>query len=151
MRCERGSAMVEFALVLPLFLLLVTGIFSFGIALNNYLTLTDAVSVGAQYLAVSRANTTNPCADAASAIYNAAPYLNPSKLGLTFVLGGTSYGAFTGAAATTCSSGSSSTGAAGNLVQGQSAEVIATYPCTLAVYGYNFACNLHAQITEIVQ
>jgi Flp pilus assembly protein TadG len=143
--------MVEFALVLPILLLVITGIFSFGIALNNYLELTDAVSIGAQKLAVSRNNTTDPCSDAAAFIHNAAPYLNSSKLGLTFVLDGTTYGPYTGVTATTCSSGSYSQGAAGNLVSGQSAQVIATYPCTLSVYGYNLDCNLHAQITELVQ
>lgn len=150
-RCEKGSAMVEFTLVLPVLLLVVTGIFSFGIVLNNYLELTDAVAVGAQQLAISRSNTTNPCADTAAIIYNAAPYLDSGKVGLTFVLDGTTYGPYTGAKATSCTSSSSSQGAAANLVQGQTAQVIATYPCTLSVYGHHFDCNLHAQITEMVQ
>lgn len=150
-RCEKGSAMVEFALVLPVLLLVITGIFSFGIVLNNYLELTDAVAIGAQQLSISRGNSTDPCATTASVIYNAAPYLSSSKIGLTFVLNGTTYGPYVGASATTCPSDSTSDGAAGNLVRGQSAQVIATYPCVLSVYGYNFNCDLHAQITEIVQ
>lgn len=143
--------MVEFAVVLPVLLLLVTGIGSFGLVLNNYLQLTDAVSLGAQELSISRGNTTDPCADTAGWIHNAAPYLYANKINLTYVLNGVSYGPFTGTSSASCSSGSYSTGAAGNLQPGKSIQVIASYPCTLAVYGYNFDCNLHAQITEIVQ
>jgi Flp pilus assembly protein TadG len=46
--------MVEFAIVLPILLLLVFGIIQFGILFNNYLTLTDAVRAGARQAAVSR-------------------------------------------------------------------------------------------------
>ena len=46
--------MVEMALVLPVLLLVVTGILTFGLAFNNYLLLTEATSVGARTLAISR-------------------------------------------------------------------------------------------------
>ena len=46
--------MVEFALVLPILLLLVMGIIQFGIVFNNYVTLTDGVRAGARQAAVSR-------------------------------------------------------------------------------------------------
>jgi Flp pilus assembly protein TadG len=144
---EEGQSMVETALVLPVLLLVVTGILVFGLAFNNYLMLTEATSVGARTLAISRGETTDPCATAASAIYAAAPLLVPANLSFTFVLNGVTY---TGAS---CSSGSSTTGAAGNLVQGANAVVKVTYPCSLAVYGANYApsCSLQAQITELVQ
>jgi Flp pilus assembly protein TadG len=45
--------MVEFAIVLPIFLLLLLGIAQLGIAFNNYLTLTDAVRQGARFGAPS--------------------------------------------------------------------------------------------------
>lgn len=51
---ERGQAMVEFAIVVPILLLLVFGIIQFGILFNHYQTLTDAVRVGARQAAVSR-------------------------------------------------------------------------------------------------
>ncbi|HTZ58258.1 MAG TPA: TadE/TadG family type IV pilus assembly protein [Acidobacteriaceae bacterium] len=139
--------MVEMALVLPVLLLVVTGILTFGLALNNYVTLTEATSVGARALAISRGQTTDPCATASAAVYAAAPLLVSSNLSFTFVLNGTTY---TGAS---CSSGSSTTGAAGNLVQGDNAVVTVTYPCSLAVYGANYApnCLLQAQMTELVQ
>ena len=153
---EEGSALVEFAVTLPLLMLVVTGITTFGIALNNYLQLTEAVGIGGQQLAVSRGNTLNPCSTAAAAIEGAAPYLAPASLSITLTLNGTSYGPYAGNttwSSTTCASTSNTTGAAANLVQGQPATILATYPCTLAVFGINYAptCNLSAQVTEIVQ
>jgi Flp pilus assembly protein TadG len=46
--------MVEFALILPTLAILLFGIIQFGIAFNNYLTVTDAVRAGARVAAVSR-------------------------------------------------------------------------------------------------
>jgi Flp pilus assembly protein TadG len=144
---EAGQSLLEFALVLPLLLLIVTGITTFGIALNNYIILTNSVTVGARLLSISRGQTTNPCSDAATAIQNAAPTLTPGNLTYSFVLNGTSY---TGS---TCSSADAYSGAAGNLQTGKSAQVTVSYPCNLQVFGINYAptCNLTAQITELVQ
>jgi Flp pilus assembly protein TadG len=142
---EEGQALVEFALVLPVLLLVVTGILVFSVFLNNYLTLTDAVSTGARQLSISRGQTTDPCKLTDTTIENAAPFITPGSLTFTFVLNGATY------SGASCSSGSTSTGAAGNLVAGQSAKVTVTYPCNLAVYGTSYACNLTAQTTEIVQ
>lgn len=144
---ECGQAMVEMALILPILLLVVTGILTFGLAFNNYVLLTEATSIGARTLAISRGATTDPCATASSAIIAAAPLLSSASLSFTFVLNGTTY---TGAS---CSSGSSTTGAAANLVQGANVVVTVTYPCSLAVYGANYAphCSLQAQMTELVQ
>src|ERR1700755_2522690 len=77
---EQGQAMVEIALVLPVLLLVVTGILTFGLAWNNYVTLTEATNVGARALAISRGATTDPCAVAANAVIAAAPLLNSSNL-----------------------------------------------------------------------
>src|SRR5580698_6457172 len=65
-RDERGAAVIEMAVTLPIFLLLVTGIATFGLAFANYLSLTDAVYIAGQQLAVSRAQTSNPCSLAGS-------------------------------------------------------------------------------------
>ncbi len=144
---EEGAALVEFAATLPVLLLVVTSIGVFGLAFNNYLMLTDGVAVGARLLAISRGQTTDPCATTANAVYNAAPSLSQANLSFTLVLNGVTY------SGTSCSSGSSSTGAAGNLVQGQPAQVTVTYPCSLGVYGANYSpnCSLKAQTTELVQ
>ena len=144
---ERGQSLVEFAVSLPLLLVVLTGIFTFGFAFNNYLMLTDAVAVGGRQLAISRGQTTDPCATAANVVYGVAPFLTKSSLGFTFVLNGATY---TGA---TCSSSSTTTGAAGNLVQGGTAKITVTYPCKLSVFGANYApgCTLTSQNTEVVQ
>jgi Flp pilus assembly protein TadG len=144
---EEGGAMVEMAVVLPILLLIVTAIYAFGIALNNYLQLTDGVSIGARLLAISAGQTTDPCAITVAAIEHASPQLKTANLTFTFVLNGTTY------SGTSCSSTSTTTGAAGNLVAGQPAQVTVTYPCNLAVYGKNYApsCTMVAQTTEIVQ
>jgi Flp pilus assembly protein TadG len=144
---EEGQAMVEVALVLPVLLLVLTGIFALGLAFNNYLILTEATNVGARALAISRGSTTDPCATTSSAVIAAAPLLVSANLTFTFGLNGTTY------SGTSCSSGSTTTGAAANLVQGGNALVTVTYPCSLAVYGANYApsCVLQAQITELIQ
>jgi Flp pilus assembly protein TadG len=54
--------MVEFALVLPIFCLLLFGIVQFGFVWNSYMTLTDATRAAARKTAVSR----HLCADDAT-------------------------------------------------------------------------------------
>jgi hypothetical protein len=51
---EGGQTMTELALVLPILVVLVFGIAQFGIAFNNYLTLTDAARAASRKGAVSR-------------------------------------------------------------------------------------------------
>jgi Flp pilus assembly protein TadG len=146
-RNERGQSLVEFALCLPILMLILTGMMTFGIALHSYLELTNAVSIGARLIAISRGQTTDPCATIATAVYHAAPLLKPSSLTFSVVLNGTTY------AGATCSSPNTTTGAAGNLVQGADAQLTATYPCNLKVFGYNYApsCTMTARTTELMQ
>ena len=68
---EDGQAMVEFAMVAPILLMLVLGIIQFGILFNHYQTLTDAVRVGARQAAVSR-TLPNPAAAAEARVRSAA-------------------------------------------------------------------------------
>jgi Flp pilus assembly protein TadG len=65
--------MVEFALVLPLLMLLVTAIVQFGSAYNQYLQLTDAVRAGARVASVSSAAASGT--PACTAVQQAAPSL----------------------------------------------------------------------------
>ncbi len=55
-RGERGQALAEFALVLPLLLLLIAGIIEFGRAWNIKQAVTDAAREGARYTVVQDAN-----------------------------------------------------------------------------------------------
>jgi len=149
---ERGSSLVEFAIVLPLLMLVTTGIFAFGFALNNYLELTNAVNIGAQLLAVSRGDQSNPCTAAITALYNAAPNLTEGNLAFTFTF--TSNG--TPTSYTTASACDKAAEEANSPIfaQGESVKLVATYPCTLVGYGFNFSslgCSLTANVTEIVQ
>lgn len=152
-RSDEGQSILEFALCAPILLLIVTGITTFGLALNNYLTMTNAVGTSTQALAVSRGNTLDPCHDTATAFANASPNLSASQLKFTFVLNGVSYGQYSGLSASTCSSSSTTTGAAGNVKEGQPVQVTVTYPCNLSVFGHNYlpSCNLVVQTSEIVQ
>ena len=47
-KSEKGQSMVEFALVLPLLLILLFGILEFGLIFNSYLTITHASREGAR-------------------------------------------------------------------------------------------------------
>jgi Flp pilus assembly protein TadG len=55
---DRGAAAVEFALVLPLLLLIVFGIIDFGRALNAQITLTEAAREGVRLAALGESNGT---------------------------------------------------------------------------------------------
>ena len=54
---ERGQALVEFALVLGLFLILLMGIVDFGLALSSRVSLTNAAREGARLGAVQASST----------------------------------------------------------------------------------------------
>jgi len=49
---SRGQTLVEFALVLPIIVILLFGIIDFGLMLNHRITLQHAVREGARYAAV---------------------------------------------------------------------------------------------------
>jgi Flp pilus assembly protein TadG len=76
---ERGQTMTEFAIVLPILVVLLFGIIQFGIAFNNYVTLTDAARAGARKAAVSR-ESGDPAGDCKAAVLAAADNLDQSVL-----------------------------------------------------------------------
>jgi Flp pilus assembly protein TadG len=53
-RDAHGQSLVEFAVVLPVLMLIVIGIFEFGRTYNQYLRLTDAVRVGGRAAATQQ-------------------------------------------------------------------------------------------------
>jgi|SRR5271170_5668623 len=152
---EEGAALVEFALMFPILMIVILGMFNLGVMLNQYLELTNAVGVAGQVLAVDRQNTLDPCADAITAVENAAPLLKPASLSFSFSLNGTAFGSYAGnVVPSACASTSTTSGAAGDLVQGKPISLTVTYPCTLGVWGTTNllpGCQLSAQITEISQ
>jgi Flp pilus assembly protein TadG len=82
MRNERGQTMTEFALILPLLVVLLFGIIQFGIIFNNYVTLTDAARAGARTGAVSRWSG-NPSAACVNQVMGASGNLVQSQLTVT--------------------------------------------------------------------
>lgn len=50
---ERGASLVEFSLVLPMLLLVVTGIIQFGYIFSSYVTLRNAAAVAARHAALT--------------------------------------------------------------------------------------------------
>lgn len=53
---EDGQAMVELALILPILLLIIMGIFEFGFMFNNYLTLNNVSREAARYASLGGAD-----------------------------------------------------------------------------------------------
>ncbi len=81
-RNERGQTMAEFAVVLPVLVFVLFAIMQFGIAFNNYVTLTDAVRAGARQGAVSR-RASDPAGVTSDRVRAAAATLNTSQLNIS--------------------------------------------------------------------
>lgn len=123
---ERGQTMTEFALILPILLVLLLGIAQFGIIFNNYLTLTDAARTASRKGAVSR-NESDPAGTCRSAGYAAGTDLkNP---GTDFIL--------------TCSS---------SWQPGSDVTVTASYPYDISLLGWVVASGrLNTTVKERVE
>lgn len=125
--------MVEFALVLPVLLLILLAIMKFGILFENYLTLTDAVRSGARTLAIGR-GTADACTPAKTQVVNSAPGLGLTTANVTTTL----------AAGDTCAA----------LTSGNSATVsVNNFSCDLSIMGVNFlpGCKLNVSATERIE
>jgi Flp pilus assembly protein TadG len=136
---DHGVSAIEFAIISPVLLTILLGIFQFGSAMNDYLVLTNAAAKGALTIALGR-GTAAPYTTTISAITAAAPNLTPANITTTVTINGTA-----------CSTDAGCTTA---LVAGVSAVVRTTYPCNLTVMGINYApngCTLRAQTAQMVQ
>ena len=51
-KASKGQSLVEFAMVLPLLVILIFGIIDFGMGLRSYISLTNATREGARFAAV---------------------------------------------------------------------------------------------------
>ena len=81
-RSERGAAAVEFALVVPVLLLLLLGIIEFGRAYNTQISLTHAARETARHMVIHDNGTASATTwiAAASAGRNAAPSLKGTEM-----------------------------------------------------------------------
>lgn len=78
---QEGAAAVEFALVLPLLMMLIMGIIGLGTLYNNYLAITHAAGEGARMAAVGQYSE--------SAVRDAAFPVDPTSVSLTYPEGQT--------------------------------------------------------------
>jgi Flp pilus assembly protein TadG len=138
LRADDGMAMVEFALVLPVLLAVLTGILQFGLMFNKYISLTDAARAGARQIALSRGQTgTNPCTAEETTLENNEPTLNLTSANFptpTF-----------SNAADNCSN-------PGSWNQGDTVTFTIHMPYTFKVYGINLGTTtLTAQVTDAIE
>jgi Flp pilus assembly protein TadG len=97
---EKGAVAVEFALVLPIFLVLVFGIFEFGRAFNIQVSLSEAARESARYAAVHSSDAGFSVGAAQDAGVTAAP-----SVALTAANVEIAYRDLNGSAASSCASG----------------------------------------------
>ncbi|MGC1375828.1 MAG: TadE/TadG family type IV pilus assembly protein [Anaerolineales bacterium] len=136
---NEGASAVEFALVLPILLTILTAIMAFGITFNNYEQLTDGVREAERVFAISRSSTT-PYTLATTALQTGTPGLTFKNIKPTFTVNGAPCASDAGCV--TALSGA----------QGQPSSLTATYACTLAIVGVSLpACNLSSSTTELVE
>jgi Flp pilus assembly protein TadG len=137
LRQEDGQALVEFAIALPVLLLLVTGIIQFGLVFNSYITLTDAVRSGAQTLAIGR-GLSDPCDPAVTQTVNSA-----SAIGLTASEVTPSFSTSSDFCGTGTYTYNTSGNTSGNEAQGDQATVTATQPFTLSLFSWLVPWTVH--------
>lgn len=161
---ESGQAMVEMAFVAPVILIILTGICSFGIAMNQYELLTYGTASGARAFALSRGQSPNwtpyyaagsgdTCEYAYSVAAAAMPTLNSSNLTMNI-----SYTPPSGADHTaqtwnnvTASSGCSTFTLDTHDINGV-ITVTATYPVYPLLWGWTkFKLNLTATTAQQIQ
>jgi Flp pilus assembly protein TadG len=134
---EEGSSLFELAMALPLLTMLLVGIIKGGILFYDYVTLADAVAVGARTLATSR-GVSAACTTAETALTNAATNLVTSNITITISF----------------SSANDSCLGSVDWVSGDQANVQATYPCNLAIpFAGNLwpTCTLTSQTTVRIE
>jgi len=146
--------MVELAIVLPVLLLIVTGIIQFGLLFNRYITLTDAVRSGAETLSLGRnLGNSDPCDPAVAQTLSSA-----SSIGLTSGQVTTGFTAQTPVPTpaptktSNCGTGSYPSQSGGNENQGDQAQVSASQPFTLSLFGLvPIPLNLSASASDAIQ
>ena len=150
---DAGQALVEFGLVVPVLLVVLTGIFSFAIILTQYEVLTDAVGAGARALALGRGQTTpalaasDPCAYAISILDAAAPNLRASSL--TFAITYTDNSGSTPVVSNYTTSCTDRTGK--NMHTYDQVQIQATYPVTPIIFKWaTQSMNMSFSTTEMV-
>jgi Flp pilus assembly protein TadG len=149
-RESEGGSLVETAVTVPIMIFLVTGMMSMGLALNAYLSLTNAVQAAAMQVAISAGQSgIDPCNLGATTAAAAAPTLSAGNITYTYYFGGTSgtkAGPFKGTTASTCTSDLSL------LSAGTNVTVEASYPVSLTIMGWKpTTFNMQSGAAELAQ
>ena len=135
-----GNAAAEFALLLPLFAVVLMGIVKFGLVLNNKVELSAGVQAGARIFAISRGSAT-PWTDGVAAFRSVTANLPAPAPTIAVAVNGAP-----------CNNDATCQAALG-AAAGQTVSVTASAPCDLQVVAFNFApnCVLSSQTTERVE
>jgi Flp pilus assembly protein TadG len=175
--CE-GQSIVETAFLVPIMLALIMGIYAVGIIAFNDVALNNAVDIGASSLmkAGYASNTnmnvasdystdvaplTDPCKYAFAQMTTPTSNLIPGNITVTYILtfvssGNTvtdTIGPFTGpyTAGSTGGNPNTCTSYSADFAIGGSLTIVATYPCTLGLYGFNVpGCKLTAKASQFI-
>jgi Flp pilus assembly protein TadG len=125
-RAQRGQAMVEFAIIVPILLTVLLGIMQLGVVYNNWVSLTDAARAGARKGAVCRSGCSPDSTTATvTAVKDSAADLDQTKLGVSVT---------------------------STWAQGADVTVDATYPWSVNIMGIVVASGtMHATTTERVE
>lgn len=151
---ERGQSLFEFALVLPIVMLVLLGMVVFGIAVNNYLELTNGTTAGAQAVSIIRGQNIDPCAAVTAPFYAAAYNLTQANVKFTITISSPPPGNAVLYTLASAQANPTCAGATADLIQGDTITVLATYPCNLSYFGFHFGpptCTLTAQTAESIQ
>lgn len=81
---QKGQALVEFTIVLPILMLLIMGIFQFGMMLNAYITIGNAAREGARAGIIGSSD-----AEIQNLIISTSPSLEPENLLVSIIPSGT--------------------------------------------------------------
>jgi hypothetical protein len=170
-RGQEGQALVEFAMIVPLLMLVLLAIIQFGRMLETYIVLTDAARTGARQLALEQGND-DPCDPAVVAMMNSASSIgiNATNVNNDMTI---SFASMSTPPATTLpdyckstagtpatavtpytypASNASSSSTAGAEVEGDEATMNLTTKFTVGVFGFNWATvTLKASASDAIE
>ncbi len=151
---SEGQSLVEFALVLPMLLMVLLGIFVFGMTMQNFLQLTNVENQGLITLEQLPINAGDPCATVAAAVIGAAANLkttgkNGIQMSITFGTGASAV-PYPGKGTMSSPTDFSCEDASQYVLPGSRVSLTLTYPYNLTIYGMNYSSSLF-QLTESEQ
>jgi Flp pilus assembly protein TadG len=155
---EEGGSLVETALVLPILLSIMLGMFSLTMALYTYQQLGYATFAAAEQLGFSRGLYTDPCYQATQTLMTSLQGYTASKLSITMTISNsagtaTVYGPFTGAVAngSGCTAAGTGGAATSQMGQNQPATVNVNYSYTwIPMWLLNLSGSLVTQQTALI-